>query len=140
MINRVLTNLYQGNYEDISDNKKDFKWIFAVADVPKYTTKMSIYNLKDGENTLNNKQLFLDAIHDISHRIQNSDIKRKIAIHCHAGISRSPAVVVGILIDWGFTFDDAYIFAQEKMPQMLIGPMFIKWLIEYETYLNSRNK
>jgi protein-tyrosine phosphatase len=137
MITKILRKLYQGNYEDTKENVNTFDLVFSVCDVPKYSQNQTILYLADGENTNENYLIFIKAI-NLVYDAYNSF--NNIAIHCHAGLSRSPAITIGTLIHLGMTFDDAYIFAQEKMPYMFIEPIFIKWLQQYATDLDKRHK
>ena len=46
----------------------------------------------------------------------------RVLVHCHAGMSRSPAVVAAYLYTCGFDFDQALHFIQQRRPVVDIAP------------------
>lgn len=60
----------------------------------------------------------------------------RVLIHCHAGISRSTAIAIGILIQHGFTVDDAFKKVQAVRRILWPNSLIISY-IDYKLDLND---
>lgn len=46
--------------------------------------------------------------------------KQSLLVHCHAGMSRSTASAIGVLIEWGFDEETAFAHVEASRPQAAI--------------------
>jgi predicted protein tyrosine phosphatase len=106
---------------------------------PEYPSncKYKIVNIDDWhEEDLS--QHFHECFSFIEDGMQNGGC---VLVHCLAGISRSPAIVIGYLMyKDGLTLDEAYNIVKEKRP--LIGPNsgFLDQLTQLEIELRERRR
>lgn len=142
---QITSQLFVGNYsssrnfEFINENK--ITHILTVAnDIdPEYPSncKYKIVNVDDWhEEDLS--QHFHDCFSFIDDGMQAGG---SVLVHCLAGISRSPAIVIGYLMyKDGLTLDEAYNIVKEKRP--LIGPNsgFLDQLTQLEIDLRERRR
>jgi hypothetical protein len=62
---------------------------------------------------------------------QHLDSGGTVLVHCRKGISRSPALCIGFLMDKkGYSFDDALALVKSKRPQVVLNPAFEQQLKE----------
>eukprot|EP01084_Bolivina_argentea_P207479 353985_1 len=64
----------------------------------------------------------------------------KILVHCMGGVNRSAAIVVGYLLYNSVSLEDAIKMVMKQRPFVLKNDHFVEQLIEYELYLNKKNK
>lgn len=127
------------NFDFISDHK--ITHILTVAnDIdPEYPSncKYKIVNIDDWhEEDLS--QHFHDCFAFIDDGVKAGG---SVLVHCLAGISRSPAIVIGYLMyKDGLSLDQAYNVVKDKRP--LIGPNsgFLDQLTQLETELRDRRR
>ena len=82
-------------------------------------------------STQNLKSHFDEAIEFIRHAKQT---KSKVLVHCQAGISRSPTLVIAYLMkEYGKTMDDAYSMVRKKRPIIAPNLIFMSQLMDFET-------
>ena len=75
-----------------------------------------------------------DFIHDALSEQQN-----KVLVHCLAGLSRSPAVVIAYLMKHhNMTFAEAHNFVFERRPMISPNNGFVEQLKKYEADLSGR--
>jgi dual specificity phosphatase 10 len=69
---------------------------------------------------------------------QAIDNNEKILVHCVAGISRSPAIVIGFLMRYTrMTMNEAYEYVKRKRPIVSPNLNFMGQLLEYEQQLQK---
>jgi predicted protein tyrosine phosphatase len=54
----------------------------------------------------------------------------RVLVHCHAGISRSTAVAIAVLIHHGWSYDAAYQHVENVRPILLPNKLIIKYVDE----------
>jgi dual specificity phosphatase 10 len=66
------------------------------------------------------------------------NVKEKVLVHCYAGMSRSPTIVIAYLMRYrNMTMLDAHSFVKSKRKCIVINPGFKRQLIEYESDIES---
>lgn len=123
-INYVHDNIYLGSWQD-ARNAYEMDVLFSVAFDAPYEGDFT-YNLVDGPHN-NNKNILEKAINHLWD-IKKRDPSYKILVHCVSGISRSPAIVVGYLMKYGYSLEDALNLVKEKHPSTQIHQEFIDLL------------
>lgn len=94
MINKIIDEIYIGDWHDATRNVKEFTDIYTVAFDSPFKGN-HFYPLVD-DIYPDNKRLLHDAISDLmSTREKNEG---RILVHCVAGFSRSVSVVAGYII------------------------------------------
>ena len=84
------------------------------------------------------KKYFNEAHNFINEAKFNS---KNILIHCFAGLSRSPTIVISYLMkELKYSYINAYNFVKEKRPQIKINIDFLIILKKYENELNEERK
>ena len=84
------------------------------------------------------KKYFNEAHNFINKAKFNS---KNILIHCFAGLSRSPTIVISYLMkELKYSYINAYNFVKEKRPQIKINIDFLIILKKYENELNEERK
>lgn len=95
--------------------------------------KQIIYDLADlpGSNIL---PIVEDAFVEVK-KFLESEKEGNILFHCVAGISRSPSLVIGILMKEGMRYDDAYELVLKYRPCIEPNPGFVYQLSTLDTTL-----
>lgn len=66
--------------------------------------------------------------------------KERVLVHCHAGKSRSPAIVIAFLMwRYGITLRNAYVHVEKARNGLIMNPTFKQQLFEYEQTLFGKN-
>lgn len=100
--------------------------IFLLMTLVKEDTCVNSFDLEDGVNTIKNKEIFFNAINFVCSVLIT---RQKVAIFCDAGISRSPAVIIGVLCKLGVDLENALDAVKQIRPQTNIDIVFNNWLI-----------
>ena len=84
-------------------------------------------------------KIFFKEAHDFINKAKFNS--KNILIHCFAGLSRSPSIVISYLMkELKYSYFDAYNFVKEKRPQIKINIDFLIILKQYENELNEERK
>jgi protein-tyrosine phosphatase len=69
----------------------------------------------------------------------NGEVKWKVLVHCHAGVSRSSTIVISYLMRKyiNFSLNDALKFVKSKRPIIKPNKGFMKQLQKYEDKLKK---
>jgi protein-tyrosine phosphatase len=134
MLSKILRNLYLSDVSDATKTNGDYLVYYVAPELPPDIAKIDVMiPLKDGVNTEDNRQLFLSAIRGLIMNYRYNYFGKKACIVCcSAGISRSPAVVIGFLMGIGFSYDDALEYVESHHSRTNIDPVFDRWLREID--------
>ncbi|MBM3263592.1 MAG: dual specificity protein phosphatase family protein [candidate division Zixibacteria bacterium] len=138
----ILENIAIGTYEDAIDLRNlRANDITAVLDLTKetsYSLPSSILRLKvPMEDGVPIKE---DNLRLAINWLRNCARERKVLVHCVAGISRSPTIVMCYLHEErGMPFDDAYGFIKAKRSQAQPHPVLIESIQTYYEQKTARN-
>jgi protein-tyrosine phosphatase len=129
----ILDNVAIGGYEDVDLRHLQAHDITAVLDLTveaSYSLPPSILRLKvpleDG-TPLKHEHLRL-AIN----WLRMAARERRVLVHCIAGISRSPSIVMCYLHEErGMSFDDAYALIKAKRDQAQPHPVLLESIYDY---------
>lgn len=163
--NAVMTEitpyLFLGNESDAKNldilEKKGIYYILNVTkNIPFYNSTNTMNSNVNNSNSSNQFCLKRIAVNDCENQnlknhfneafefIDQAKLKnQKVLVHCQAGISRSPTIVIAYLMSrFNLKMNDAY--NQVKVHRPIIGPnlIFMSQLMDYETNLetNTLNK
>lgn len=136
MVSQILPNLFLGNFSDSEDLKmlKDLniKYIINLSEHENNFPKDFIYlkiDIKDDGINENIKKYFRKT----SVFIYNGLLRGNVFVHCHAGISRSPAIVMAFLIKKKkYSFNDALIYIKNIKNSIEINEGFLEQLKNLE--------
>ena len=70
----------------------------------------------------------MDQVRAVLSRCRGLDATDRLLVHCHAGKSRSPAMVIGILIDNGLRPEDAFEIIKALRPALISNRLMIRQL------------
>lgn len=138
-LTKITDRLYLTNYDHAKKYTKlleyGIKQILTVGNEMDHATEelKTKYILIDDHGLENIIQHFEEA-----HEFINQDVT---VVHCFAGISRSPTIVIAYLMkEFNMTRDAALQFCQEK--RSIVNPNFgfRKQLLEYEKQLKIKKK
>ncbi|CAF1160084.1 unnamed protein product [Didymodactylos carnosus] len=138
---KILNGLYIGNEQNAADTQllsdEQITHIVNVTQhLPCYSSELNYYHLPvDDSNKQNLIDYFDKAYMFILNAIENN---KKVLVHCQAGISRSPAIVIGFLMKYlNMCMNDAYDLVKQK--RSIISPNFgfLGQLLEYEKKLKQ---
>ena len=125
MIQEIIDNIYIGDWQDAVRFEREFSDIFTVAFDSQYKGN-HFYPLLDGPYS-DNELTLIYAIYDLIETRRKLNNKEKILVHCIAGISRSPAVIIGyMMIVYGYDVDDALSYVKRirvmanPVPELMI--------------------
>ncbi|ESO85488.1 hypothetical protein LOTGIDRAFT_154978 [Lottia gigantea] len=139
----VLPFVFLGNERDAANLERlqyhNIRHVLNVtSQVPLYYEKQGIKYRRipaSDSSQQNLKQYFEEAIEFIDDARQN---KRRVLIHCQAGVSRSATITIAyILKHTKMTMTDVYKFVKGKRPIISPNFNFMGQLMEYERDLNS---
>lgn len=130
----VLDRLAVGNYKDSFTNK--FNYVLSLLSDPEITELVrkgnsgkfgrDICYVEDGDyNT------FYSAIEKYTETVMYHLRRGFVLIHCEAGMSRSPAFIINVLVRSGFSLSDAENYVKEKVPFCAPSDAFIKAIKNY---------
>ncbi|XP_053211846.1 dual specificity protein phosphatase 10-like [Panonychus citri] len=134
----ILPYLYLGDQSDASDPERlkchNIYYVLNVtADLPGEGENHSIhYKRIPARDSFDQNlvQYFEESFKFIEEARQSG---RAVLIHCHAGISRSPTIVIAYLMfSKKMNFDDAFKFVADKRPKISPNFSFVGQLCEYE--------
>lgn len=144
--NHPMTHIIDGLYIGSESNAKSLEELSSeqirnivnvTSHVPLYHSEQFQYCHLPADDT--QKQSLLEyfdrAYSFIHHAIENNE---KVLVHCVAGISRSPAIVIGFLMRYAkMTMNDAYEFVKRKRAIVSPNLNFMGQLLEYERKLKE---
>jgi len=138
----ILDGLYIGsetnarNLEELSSEQ--IRYIVNVTShVPLYHSEQFHYcHLPADDSQKQNLLEYFDRAYSFIHNaIENNE---KVLVHCVAGISRSPAIVIGFLMRYAkMNMNDAYDFVKRKRSIVSPNLNFMGQLLEYEKKLKQ---
>jgi protein-tyrosine phosphatase len=139
---QIINCLYLGSYHDASDYVKlknnNIKFILNVAEelTNKFPQEFTYYKIHLADDFKQNILSYLDELTNYIHKIiSNND---NILVHCHMGISRSPAIIVAYLIKYqNMIYSNAFNFVKLIKPNIDINQNFVKQLKLY-SWLNFK--
>ncbi|CAG9322936.1 unnamed protein product [Blepharisma stoltei] len=136
-MHEIETSLYLGSLQDADNErlirKTGIKNIVQVLDNPTYNKRFKgikyyYVRLRDEEDE-NLIDELPDAIYFINRQILKGE---KVLVHCVAGVSRSPAIVIAYLMaKHNIFYEEAYGFVKSKRDFIQPNLGFEKQLIEY---------
>jgi hypothetical protein len=111
-MNHITSNLYLGSWVDARKHRTSNEWtIVTIADACPEVGDYQFY-VHDGGNYLADPEQLKFAVDKV---VELLGSKKKLLVHCHSGINRSPAVVIGVLMkvnNW--SLQEAYNFVLSK--------------------------
>jgi len=139
----ILNGLFIGsesnakNLEELSS--EHIRYIVNVTShVPLYhSSQFHYYHIPADDTQKQNLLDYFDQAYTfISHAIEN---KEKVLVHCVAGISRSPAIVISFLMRYAhMNMNDAYELVKTKRSIVSPNLNFMGQLLQYEKKLNEQ--
>jgi protein-tyrosine phosphatase len=130
----VLDRLCVGNYTDAFTNK--FNYTLSLLSDPEITDIIKKNNLgklskdicyvEDGDYTT-----FYSALDKHTETVMYHLKRGFVLIHCEAGMSRSPAFIINILVRSGFSLSDAENYVKDRVPFCSPSDSFIKAIKDY---------
>lgn len=144
--NHPMTHIIDGLYIGSESNAKSLEELSSeqirnivnvTSHVPLYHTDQLQYCHLPADDT--QKQNLLEYFDRAYSFIHNAiDNNEKVLVHCVAGISRSPAIVIGFLMRYAkMTMTDAYEFVKRKRAIVSPNLNFMGQLLEYERKLKE---
>lgn len=132
-MSHIIDNLYIGDYQNAKDfQNSDIYIITCASEINDIKNYHKIW-LFDGKNNKN----FINDITEVIKIINNLIIEnKKILIHCSAGMSRSPTIVLYYLMKYKkMKFDDAYMLLKQKRPCINIHRWFLSQIKNFSESL-----
>lgn len=142
--NHPMTHIIDGLYVGSESNAKNLDELYSeqircivnvTSHVPLYHSGQFRYCQLPADDTQKQSILeyFDQAYTFIDQAIKNNE---KVLVHCVAGISRSPAIVIGFLMRYAkMNMNDAYDFVKRKRSIVSPNLNFMGQLLEYEKRL-----
>lgn len=133
-INHIIDNIYLTDQFGASNEQQliqnDIKVIINMSPVTLRKYERCIYKnypIDDKET-----QEIISYINTIIKEIHTIGNNTNILICCQAGASRSASIVIGYLINKGYTYQESYNIVLQKRPIICPNRGFCKQLQEYE--------
>ncbi|CAG9334560.1 unnamed protein product [Blepharisma stoltei] len=134
-MDEVIQNIFLGNFLAATNGKWlreiGIKYIIRVLDDEKVELLpgfIYFYIKAKDTKTQNIKKYLPGALDFIDDLIKKNE---KVLVHCYAGISRSPSIVIALIMrNFRKTFDEAYEYLKERRPCIRPNKGFIKQLKE----------
>ncbi|CAF1089158.1 unnamed protein product [Adineta steineri] len=148
-LNYPMTHIIDGLFIGSESNAKNLEELTSenirhiinvTSHVPLYHSEQCHYYHIPADDT--QKQNLLDYFDDAYRFIQNAiENNEKVLVHCVAGISRSPAIVISFLMRYAhMTMNDAYEFVKQKRSIVSPNLNFMGQLLQYEKKLRDQNE
>ncbi|CAF0726008.1 unnamed protein product [Rotaria sp. Silwood1] len=145
--NYPMTHIIDGVFIGSESNAKNIDELFSeqirhiinvTSHVPSYHLDQFHYYHIPADDT--HKQNLLDYFDQAYTFIYNAiENHEKVLVHCVAGISRSPAIVIGFLMRYAhMNMDDAYEFVKQKRSIVSPNLNFMGQLLQYEKNLREQ--
>ncbi|CAF0787480.1 unnamed protein product [Didymodactylos carnosus] len=140
----IVNGLYIGSKQDAQniqrlENEQITHIINVTQHLPCYwknSSDLIYYHLPADDSNKQNLIDYFDKVYNfILDAIENN---KKVLVHCQAGISRSPAIVIGFLMKYSnMSMNDAYDLVKRK--RSIVSPNFgfLGQLLEYEKKLKQ---
>ncbi|CAF0948541.1 unnamed protein product [Rotaria sordida] len=144
--NHPMTHIIDGLYIGSESNAKNLEELSSeqiqcivnvTSHVPLYHSEQFQYCHLPADDTQKQNLLeYFDQAYSFIHNaIENNE---KVLVHCVAGISRSPAIVIGFLMRYAkMNMNDAYDFVKRKRSIVSPNLNFMGQLLEYEKKLKQ---
>jgi dual specificity MAP kinase phosphatase len=144
--NHPMTHIIDGLYIGSESNAKNFEELSSeqIRCIVNVTSHVPLYHLEqfqyyhipaDDTQKQNLLEYFDQAYSFIHNAIENNE---KVLVHCVAGISRSPAIVIGFLMRYAnMNMNEAYDFVKRKRSIVSPNLNFMGQLLEYEKKLKQ---
>lgn len=146
IMTQILPFLYLGNELDAKNvnnlAQNEIYYVLNVTkNIPFYETTNKKFKLKriavNDNGTQNLKDYFEEAVDFIDEAKKSGS---KVLVHCQAGISRSPTIIIAYLMKkQNLKFNDAYNKVRELRPIIAPNLVFMSQLMDYETRLLNNN-
>lgn len=145
--NYPMTHIIDGLFIGSESNAKNLDELSSeriqhivnvTPNVPAYhSDHFHYYNIPAEDTQKQNLLDHFDHVYKFIHRaITNNE---KVLVHCVAGISRSPAIVISFLMRYAkMTMNDAYEFVKRKRSIVSPNLNFMGQLLQYETKLKEQ--
>ena len=107
---QILGNLYLGGKRDVI--KADYDIIFSILGNDEDNTIFE--NVTRMDDTM--EQDIIPIIYEMADKLDAAlNNGSKVLLHCHAGVSRSPALLIGyLMLKHGMTYNDAFMHIRMK--------------------------
>lgn len=144
--NHPMTHIIDGLYIGSESNAKNLEELSTeqirnivnvTSHVPLYHSEQFQYCHLPADDTQKQNLLeYFDRAYSFIH--QAIEKNEKVLVHCVAGISRSPAIVIGFLMRYAkMSMNDAYDFVKRKRAIVSPNLNFMGQLLEYEKKLKE---
>ena len=144
--NHPMTHIIDGLYIGSESNAKSLEELSSeqirnivnvTSHVPLYHSEQFQYCHLPADDTQKQSLLdYFDRAYSFIH--QAIEKNEKVLVHCVAGISRSPAIVIGFLMRYAkMSMNDAYDFVKRKRAIVSPNLNFMGQLLEYEKKLKE---
>ncbi|CAF1176037.1 unnamed protein product [Adineta ricciae] len=144
--NHPMTHIIDGLYIGSETNAKNLEELSSerIRSIVNVTSHVPLYHSEqfqychlpaDDTQKQNLLEYFDQAYSFICKSLENNE---KVLVHCVAGISRSPAIVIGFLMRYAkMNMNDAYDFVKRKRSIVSPNLNFMGQLLEYEKKLKQ---
>jgi len=144
-INMIIDKLYLGSWSATENKdllmKSGIKFICNVTSECKnhYPDDFEYYQkCVEDKTSFDLSSVLLDIINWIKQQLESE--RGSVLVHCHAGVSRSPAVVIAFLMkEKQMTLKAAYLHVRQRRRTILPNPGFLKQLHSFEKELFGTN-
>lgn len=141
MVNKIISNLFIGDYRDASNvefiNKNNIKAIVNCASIIcKNKFENNINDIKYLDLELNDC-VNTDILSTFKNVFEFIGLHRAfghgVLVHCHAGKSRSSAIIIGYLMNnYRISFSESYQIVLNRRPVIKPNQGFVNQLLYYE--------
>jgi hypothetical protein len=136
-ITKIKDYLYLGCMDRAKDfgNISDITHVINVTDdIPNYHNHIKYLNIPVNDHPNVDISVYFENVCEYISKERRLDPNLKILVHCHAGISRSPTIVIAYLIyAENMTFTDAYNYIAKRRAFIRPNNGFVKQLKIFET-------
>lgn len=139
-IDYPITKIKEYLYLGCMDRAKDFGNISGIThvinltdDIPNYHEHVKYLNIFVNDHPNENISVYFESVCEYIHKERHLNPNLKILVHCHAGISRSPTIVIAYLMRAeNMTFTDAYNYVAKRRAFIRPNNGFVKQLKMFE--------
>jgi protein-tyrosine phosphatase len=128
--NKITDQIYLGNYTAAED--RALLHNLGITHIINVTPELPLF---PGEfiylciPVIDLEETDISKYFRVAKQFISQELSKKIFVHCMAGMSRSPTIVLSYLIGTGMSFQSAYKFVKERHPITDINPGFLEQLM-----------